>query len=119
MMKRRTFLRRSSAASVPVLLGGVKVAALNNNNPLFNAFNTESDRVLVLVQMTGGNDGLNMILPKDQYSGLMAVRPNVVVPESSILDLTDTLGFHPVMGELKNVYDDGKFIRMAFLERSN
>ncbi len=105
-MKRRQFIKRSSAATVPVLLGGMNVSALNN--PMFNALNTDTDRVLVLIQMDGGNDGLNMILPKDQYSNLVQARENVLVPENSILDLTDTLGFHPVMGDLKNVFDDGK-----------
>jgi uncharacterized protein (DUF1501 family) len=106
LMKRRTFIKRSSAASVPVLLGGVNVSALNN--PMFNMLNTETDRVLVLIQLDGGNDGLNMLIPKDQYSSLVQVRENVIVPESSILDLTDTLGFHPAMGDLKNIFDDGK-----------
>ncbi len=104
-MKRRTFLKRSSAATVPVILGGVKVSALNN--PFFNLLDGD-DRVLVLIQLDGGNDGLNMLIPKDQYANLQATRSNVVVPESSILDLTDTLGFHPVMGDLKNVFDEGK-----------
>jgi len=105
-MKRRQFIKRSSAATVPVLLGGVNVSALNN--PALNILNSDDDRVLVLIQLDGGNDGLNMLLPKDQYSNLQQVRSNVIVPESSILDLTDTLGFHPVMQDLKNVFDDGK-----------
>ena len=61
-MKRRTFIKRSSAASVPVLLGGVNVSALNS--PMFNMLNTDSDKVLVLIQLDGGNDGLNMLIPK-------------------------------------------------------
>ncbi|HFB99927.1 MAG TPA: DUF1501 domain-containing protein [Phaeodactylibacter sp.] len=104
-MKRRTFIKRSSAA-VPVLLGGVQVSALNNS--FFNILNTENDKVLVLIQLDGGNDGLNMLIPKDQYDNLAQVRSNIIVPENSILDLTDTLGFHPVMGDLKTVFDDGK-----------
>ncbi|MEM6963647.1 MAG: DUF1501 domain-containing protein [Bacteroidota bacterium] len=105
-MKRRTFIKRSSAASVPVLLGGVKVSALDN--PFFEVLNTDSDRILVLIELTGGNDGLNMLIPKDQYANLAQVRSNVLVPENSILDMTDTIGLHPVMQELKNVHDDGK-----------
>ena len=104
-MKRRTFLKRSSAATVPVILGGVKVSALNN--PFFNLLEGD-DKVLVLIQLDGGNDGLNMLIPKDQYANLATTRPNIVVPESSILDLTDSLGFHPVMGDLKEVFDQGK-----------
>ena len=105
-MKRRTFIKRSSVAGVPLMLGGLQVSALNN--PLFNLLNTSDDRVLVLIQMDGGNDGLNMVVPRDQYANLMAVRENIMLPESSILGLTDTVGLHAKMGELKNVYDEGK-----------
>ena len=105
-MKRRSFIKRSSAVTLPLVLGGVKVEALNN--PFFNAFNVEDDRVLVLIQLNGGNDGLNMVIPKDQYSNLAQVRSNIIIPENQILNLTDTVGLHPVMGELKNVFDNGK-----------
>ncbi len=104
-MKRRSFIKRSSTASIPVFFGGVKVSPLNN--PFFNLLDGE-DRVLVLIQLDGGNDGLNMLIPKDQYGQLAEARQNILVPESEILDLTDTLGFHPVMGDLKNVFDEGK-----------
>ena len=105
-MKRRTFIKRSSAATIPVMLGKVNVSALNN--PFFKLLNQEDDRVLVLIQMSGGNDGLNMIVPKDQYANLAQVRSNVLVPENSILDLTDMVGLHPVMSGLKKVYAEEK-----------
>ena len=105
-MKRRQFIKRSTVASVPLVLGGTQVAALNN--PIFNLLRNGDDKVLVIIQLNGGNDGLAMLTPKDQYGNLMNVRSNVMVPENSLLDLTDDLGFHPVMGGLKEVYDDGK-----------
>ena len=105
-MKRRQFIKRSTVASVPLVLGGTSVSALNN--PFFNLLRNGDDKVLVIIQLNGGNDGLNMLTPKDQYDNLMNVRSNVMVPESSLLDINDTLGFHPVMTGLKEVYDDGK-----------
>ena len=105
-MKRRSFIKRSSAVALPLALGGIKVEAINN--PFFNAFDSDDDHVLVLIQLGGGNDGLNMVIPKDQYASLVEVRPNIIIPESQILDLTDTVGLHPVMGEFKSVFDNGK-----------
>ena len=56
-MKRRKFLQTTSAASLPLFLGGMKVGALPKSSfmPTIN----DSDRVLVLIQLNGGNDGLN------------------------------------------------------------
>ncbi len=105
-MKRRAFIKKSSVIGIPFMLDGVKVSALDNL--MFNFLNMNDDRVLVLIQMDGGNDGLNMVIPKDQYSNLMEVRGNILIPESRILDITDTVGFHPKMEDLKNVYDDNK-----------
>ena len=107
-MKRRKFIYTAGTAlSIPMLLKGMNVAAMPSS-PLFNAMNMESDRVLVLVQLNGGNDGLNTIIPKDQYANLMNVRANVMLPENTILNATDTVGFHPNMGGLKNLFDEGK-----------
>ncbi len=105
-MKRRSFIKRSSTVGVPLMLGGIKVSALNN--PFFNVLNTGDDKVLVLIQLSGGNDGLNMVLPKDQYANLAQVRSNVLIPENEILNLTDTVGLHPAMDDIKNMFDDGK-----------
>ena len=66
-MKRRQFLQSGSFMSLPVLLGGLEVSAISRSS-LFNMVNNGDDRVLVLVQLNGGNDGLNMIIPMDQYS---------------------------------------------------
>ena len=104
-MKRRTFIKRSSAATIPVMLGKVNVAAINN--PLFELMNND-DRVLVLIQMGGGNDGLNMLIPTDQYANLAAVRSNILIPENKILAITDTLGLHPEMSGIQQVHDAGK-----------
>ncbi len=107
-MKRRHFLRTTgSAVSIPVLLNGLSISALAKPI-LFNTVNDESDRVLVLIQLFGGNDGLNMVIPTDQYDQLANVRSSVILPENSILSLTDTVGLHPRMGGLKSLYDNGR-----------
>lgn len=74
----------------------------------FSGINEENDRVLVLVQLNGGCDGLNTIIPLDQYSGLAQVRSNILIPENKVLGLTDETGLHPTMSGLQNLFSDGK-----------
>ena len=107
-MKRRNFLKTATAMSAPVFLGGMKVAAISNSSlfPLIN--NSSNDRVLVIIQLNGGNDGLNMLVPLDQYDKLMAVRSNVMIPQNQLLSVTDTLSLHPTMTGLKSLYDNAR-----------
>ena len=63
--------------------------------------------VLVVLQLSGGNDALNTVLP---YSDPLYYdnRPNVRIPEDQVLPINTTLGFHPAMAPLKTLYDEGK-----------
>ncbi|MFZ1704559.1 MAG: DUF1501 domain-containing protein [Saprospiraceae bacterium] len=106
-MKRRQFIQTGSLISLPVLLGGLEVTAVSRSS-LFNLVNSDDDKVLVLIQLNGGNDGLNMVIPLDQYSGLNMVRPNLVLPENKVLKLRDNTGLHPQMPGMKQLYDEGK-----------
>ncbi|RMG80869.1 MAG: DUF1501 domain-containing protein [Bacteroidetes bacterium] len=106
-MKRRKFIKTTSAAvTLPVLVNGMGIQAMAKSS-LFAAVNDESDRVLVLIQLNGGNDGLNMVVPMDQYDKLANARSNILLPESSLLKVDDLVSFHPAMTGLKNLYDDG------------
>ena len=106
-MKRRSFLKRSSLLTTPILIGGVPISAFNENK-LSALLSGDSDRVLVLIQLNGGNDGINTIIPRDQYDGLTAVRSNIHIPENSVILLTDTTGLHPVMTGMKSLYDNAE-----------
>jgi uncharacterized protein (DUF1501 family) len=70
------------------------------------ASNTK-DPVLVVLQLSGGNDGLNTIIP---YSNPLYYdnRPKVGIPEDQVLAINDSIGFHPAMGPMKKLYDEGK-----------
>ncbi len=68
----------------------------------------ENDRVLVIIQLNGGNDGLNCVIPVDQYSALSNLRQNILIPESSVLGIEATLGLHPAMTGLQELYGEGK-----------
>lgn len=113
-MKRRQFLQSGSMMSLPVLLGGLEVSALTGSS-LFSLLNNDDDKVLVLIQLNGGNDGLNMVIPLDQYSGLNMVRPNLVLPESSVLKLVDKTGLHPVMTGMHRLYQDENWLWFSLL----
>ncbi|MEL6143408.1 MAG: DUF1501 domain-containing protein, partial [Bacteroidota bacterium] len=65
---------------------------------------------LVLVQLTGGNDGLNTLIPLDQYANLTTVRPNIILPESSLLSLSgfDTQALHPSLTGFQQLHEDGR-----------
>lgn len=83
-------------------------------NPVFNGLlksGPNSDRVLVIVQLFGGNDGLNTVIPLDQYDMLSSLRGNILIPEAQTLELPGTNGataLHPRLGGLRNLWDNGK-----------
>ncbi len=106
-MNRRQFLQSSSALSLPILLNGIPLSVLIQPQA-FRSIEDDNDKVLVLIQLQGGNDGLNTLIPLDQYDNLANVRSNIIIPESKILPLSETLGFHPSMSALKNLYSEGK-----------
>lgn len=104
-MDRRNFLRNSMLATI----GGLSVRGFSS--PLLKALrDAAEDRVLVIVQLIGGNDGLNTVIPLDQYDLLSSLRSNVLIPESSVLPLTglNATGLHPAMGGMRDLWEDGK-----------
>jgi uncharacterized protein (DUF1501 family) len=110
-MNRRDFLQRAVPAStVPFLIGGYSLRAYGRS-PFLEALVASAaytDRVLVLVQMNGGNDGLNMVIPLDQYAPLAQARSNILINETQVLRLTDATGLHPAMTGLQSLYGGGK-----------
>lgn len=106
-MKRRQFIQTGSLVTLPILLSGMEVTAISRSS-LFNLVNGDDDKVLVLIQLNGGNDGLNMVIPRDQYSGLTQVRPTLVLPENQVLPLTDKTGLHAKMTGMQQLFQEGK-----------
>lgn len=113
-MNRRKFLGNTALFSVPMMIQGIPVFAGDANlHPLLQALSMPTancDRVFVIIQMNGGNDGLNMVVPLDRYTELTNARPNILLPQASVLPLngTTTTGLHPAMTGLKNLFDAGK-----------
>ena len=113
-MKRREFLGKSAAVAIPAIISGYAVKALNENSPLVQALmgggTTDTDHVLVIIQLSGGNDGLNMVIPISTYSLYNAARTNIAIPQNKILSLNGyaNTGLHPSMTGLQTMYNEKK-----------
>ena len=111
-MDRRKFIKNTGAfITLPILLNGQAIQVLGANGG-FNLEQTDGE-ILVLIQLDGGNDGLNTLIPMDMYDNLAKVRPEVVLPKNKIISLTNLQGLHPSMQKIKEMYDDEK---MMFLQ---
>jgi uncharacterized protein (DUF1501 family) len=111
-MKRRDFLKNTvPVAALSSVIGGFPIRTMGMESPLIQALMgmaTDTDHVLVLVQMNGGNDGMNMVIPIDNYSAYQAARSNIAIPQNKILSLNGKTGLHPSMTGLHNLFNDGK-----------
>lgn len=107
-MKRREFVRNIALASAgtPILINNMKFQSIGKR--LFDVPKMNEDRVLVIIRLNGGNDGLNTVIPRDQYTNLNIQRSNVLIPETSVLGLTNEVGLHPVMTGMQNMYNNGR-----------
>lgn len=70
----------------------------------------DNDRVLVVIQLNGGNDGLNTVIPLDRFSNYVNARKNIYIKEANVLRLNgaNQIGLHPSMGGMQQLYNEGK-----------
>ncbi|MDP1810617.1 MAG: DUF1501 domain-containing protein [Sediminibacterium sp.] len=111
-MKRRDFLRNTVPAGVilPSLVGGFSFRAFSANSSIMQSLLlpvTETDHVFVIIQLNGGNDGLNMVVPIENFSNYVNARPNIYIPENKVLQLNGKAGLHPSMTGLHAMYTNG------------
>jgi len=106
-MKRRNFIKASSIITLPVFFNGFGISAIARS-AFSNGFDGDNDKILVLVQLRGGNDTLNTVIPLDQYGNLSKVRSNIMIPANNVIKLNDQVGLHPSMTKMKSIWDDGK-----------
>ena len=66
-----------------------------------------SEKKIVVAQLSGGNDYLNCVVPYDNPH-YIDNRPNVRITEDRAIPIGGGLGFHPAMGPIKELYDQGK-----------
>lgn len=99
-MERRDFLKQSTLASSLFFVPNFVKAFENVSKENFK------HKKLVIIQLSGGNDGLNTIIPyrNDIY---YKNRPKLAIPKNNLIKATDELGFHNSLAPLKNIYDKG------------
>jgi uncharacterized protein (DUF1501 family) len=118
-MKRRDFIRRMSYSGAgAMMLGGIPVSAMNRNG-IFQkaAAASTNDKVLVFIQLHGGNDALNTLIPISQYDEYYNLRPNLAILQSgergykeldASLPEYQRVGLHPELLDTYTMYGQGK-----------
>lgn len=112
-MERREFLKHSLRAGLLLsalpALGRFSVQALAASPAVerLRRLAAQSDRIFVLIQLQGGNDGLNTVVPIENPLYYEA-RPTIAIPKAQTLPLTDTLGWHPALRGFRELYDRGE-----------
>ncbi len=117
-MKRRNFIKQLSLASIPFTIGGIPMRLMAENSLTRMARKASNDRVLIILQMHGGNDGLNAVIPVEAYDLYYSRRANIAIPSKNslrkMINLDSTLkgeaqvGLHPDMMGMKDLYDRGR-----------
>jgi uncharacterized protein (DUF1501 family) len=111
-MKRRSFLSSTTAAAVGTqLLGGVPLRAFSPFE-LLPTLAEENDRILIVIQLFGGNDGLNTVIPCDDPE-YYNIRPNIGVQKDKAINVLSKVYLHPALDpansyNIKRLLEDGR-----------
>jgi uncharacterized protein (DUF1501 family) len=108
-MDRRNFLRSAAAFPLAQAIGGTAAWTFGTAQVAFAAApaGTNYNRVLVLVELKGGNDGLNTLVPYTDPA-YYALRPKIAIPRDGIVQLTDRAGLHPSLEPLVPLWRDSQ-----------
>jgi uncharacterized protein (DUF1501 family) len=113
-MKRRNFIQLTAAANAMVMLPSEVMGLLKTQDVTSCPVNT--GKKLVIIQLQGANDGLNTIIPINQYDLYSSLRPDIrlnltgankIITLDSTLPLQNQVGLHPSLTGFKNLYDAG------------
>ena len=102
-MKRREFLRNTTFTTAGSLLVPQFLKAYETQ---YSAPSTLNEKVVVIIQLSGGNDGLNTVVPfrNDIY---YRERPSIAIKSTNVLRLNDDIGLNPALETIKELYDNG------------
>lgn len=117
MMQRRSFTKTALGSSMGVAIGSavpagwLKTVSANlaqQENAGQGSAGGPQDRVLVVIQLSGGNDGLNTVVPyrDERYR---KARPELGISESEVIKLDDALGLHPSMRPVEHLLESQRW----------
>ncbi len=98
-MNRKKFIKNAGIAALfPFVLDALQACNTRQTG----------NRIFVIIQLDGGNDGLNTLIPLDNYQLLAASRPNLLIPENKVLRMkgVSQTALHPALEGIKDMYDD-------------
>ncbi len=104
---RRAFLKSSLAASTLVSMGAHTVPGFLSRSARAASAGSANGRVLVVVQLLGGNDGLNTVVPHG-LEGYPRNRRALRLAPGAIHKITKEIGLHPSMGQMAKLHEDGR-----------
>jgi uncharacterized protein (DUF1501 family) len=106
-MNRRHFLQNLGLLSGSVAFGLEGIGVQAYSHPMMFDMQGTNGKILVLVQLSGGNDGLNTIIPFED-SIYYTKRPKISIPKEQVLKLDETRGLNPALKAFETLYKDGK-----------
>lgn len=110
LWNRRSFLQAMGIVGSGSMMLGSNIVSASSASPLSSAIaDTETDKILILIRLAGGNDGLSTVIPIEQYDTYANARPNIYIPESKVLKLTDEFGIPSYMKSLEPLWGEGQF----------
>ena len=109
-MERKHFLHNlAHLAAAPSIFSSLAFNSLDFSSNSFLSNTIEEGKIIVIIKMSGGNDGLNTVIPLDQMSALSNARPHVILPENKIVPLgSNDLGLHPALSDFKTLFDEDR-----------
>ncbi len=111
-MKRRSFGQLGISTCAALAIGtaqpGGWLQTLAGELATQDQSSSVTDRILVVIQLSGGNDGLNTIVPyRDELYA--KARPKLGIPSNDVIKLTEELGLHPSLRAIENQFSEDRF----------